>query len=81
MADKVQEKSIQKPLCKRDGTESDHDIIVASFKLPKHLKSSASTFTFRPITKDGVELFRSVIVPYDWSLLQRDCPTDSADAT
>ena len=53
--DKVTEKLIMSPLTKQDGTKSDHGIIAATFSLPKHKKSSTTSFSFRPVTTEGVE--------------------------
>ena len=65
MCERIEQKCIQKPLSKPDGTQSDHDIIAVSFKLPKYPKSSSSTFSFRPITAEGMEKFSALLVPYD----------------
>ena len=71
---------IQQPLSKEDGTVSDHHIIAASFKLPRAIKSTSSTFTFRPITTEGVEKFGRLLAQFDWALLQRETSTESAVA-
>ena len=65
--ERIVEKGIQKPLSKEDGTESDHYVISASIKLPRGKKSIAKSFTFRPITKEGVEKFGALLIPFDWS--------------
>ena len=71
---------ILKPLCKPDGTESDHSIISASFKLPKKNKAVASSFTFRPITTKGNDTFKQYMVQHDWSeLTSFTCASKAAD--
>ena len=66
MHSSVIEKLVQKPLSKPNGVESDHHVISASIKLPKAKKSTIHTFTFRPITTEGVEAFGKLLVNYDW---------------
>ena len=47
----LKEKAILKPLSKEDGTRSDHDIIAATFKLPKNKrmkKLSSSLDQYQP---------------------------------
>ena len=69
--DRAVEKLIQKPLSKLDGTPSDHSIIAASFKLPKQKKSVATKFSFRPITKKGMNEFKSLLIEYDWNQIEK----------
>ena len=76
--DRLEEKLIQKPLCKNNGVESDHSIISATFKLPKHQKSTANTFSFRPITTEGVERFGRLIALYDWENFKQSSSSASA---
>ena len=80
----IANKCIQRPLSKKNGVESDHSIIAAALKLPRHQKSKATSFTFRPITTEGVEKFRSLIVPFDCETIRGNSPSESAvmlDAT
>ena len=44
LSGRLSEKQVQKPLCKPDGTESDHGVVAASFKLPRAVKSTPTTF-------------------------------------
>ena len=78
MCNNIAHKCIQRPLSKVDGTESDHDIVAVSFKLPKHAKSVSNTFYFSPITTEGVEKFRSLIVPFDWLAIEKATSSESA---
>lgn len=78
--ERMGEKRIQMPLSKEDGTLSDHSVVAASFKLPRQPKSVPTTFSFRPITSEGIDKFRSLIVPYDWSQINLETPTLSAAA-
>ena len=74
----VADKQIQHPLSKENGVVSDHHVIVASAKLPRHRKSRKETITFRPITSRGTEKFRSLLLDTDWSQIQ--CQTSSESA-
>ena len=65
----IKEKAILRPLCKEDGTNSDHDIIAASFKLPRNKKNYKIEFKFRPITSKGVENFGKELLSIDWSII------------
>ena len=47
----VQEKVVIGPLTKKNGVRSDHDIIVATVRIPKQKRVKTSMFSFRPITK------------------------------
>ena len=78
MHSKVSEKLIQKPLISSAGIESDHSIVAASFGLPKTNKSSCTSFTFRPITKDGVDKFKEIMIATDWSLRFKSNANESA---
>ena len=77
---RLEEKCIQKPLAKNDGTESDHSVISASFKLPKTTTSFCQKFSFRPITTIGVESFKQMILAQDWEEIRKPSSSQSAQA-
>ena len=54
-------------------------IIVAALKLPKAVKSVATSFSFRPITKAGVEKFGSMLLNVDWDFIKTGNPTQAAE--
>ena len=74
----IMQKEILQPLCKEDGTKSDHLIVAASAKLPKNKKNKSSTFSFRPLTTKGTEKFRSLLVNTDWDQVKLSNSSDSA---
>ena len=76
---RVAEKIIFGPLCKDNGTPSDHKIIAAAFRLPKKNKPVTTTFEFRPITVKGREEFKNKLLSTDWSTIHSGCPTTSAE--
>ena len=59
--DRIVEKLVQSPLQKDDGSPSDHNIIAASFRLPKQRRSAPIKFEFRPITVEGVAKFGGLL--------------------
>ena len=76
-----EEKCIEKPLSKNDGTESDHSVVAAaSFKLPRTVKSVPQKFTFRPITIEGVKKFKQLILAQDWEEIRKASSSESAQA-
>ena len=74
----IKEKAILKPLSKEDGTKSDHDVIAASFKLPKNKRNKKIEFKFRPISKKGTEKFGEKLLLTDWSTIERASASESA---
>ena len=58
----IVQKEILHPLCKEDGTESDHKIIAAGAKLPRAVRDRAKVFKFRPLTRKGTEEFKSLLL-------------------
>ena len=75
--DCIKNKAILKPLTKHDGTPSDHAVIAASVLLPKHSKPMVKRFSFRPITKKGMEEIGELFNSYDWNLIKRASPTET----
>ena len=76
----IVEKEILKPLCKEDGTESDHAIIAAAAKLPKASRAKATSFSFRPLTKKGTDKFKALLAATDWSTVKKNDSSNSAAA-
>ena len=76
--DSIADKLILKPLSKRNGVESDHDIIAVSCKLPKHRKATVSRFSFRPITSEGVAKFGEMLKDCDWRSIKSQNASVSA---
>ena len=79
-ASSIHEKLIQKPLAKVNGVESDHSVVAASFKLPKHKKPVSSSFKFRPLTSEGVEKFRKKICSVNWEIIRKGRSSKSAES-
>ena len=67
MDNNIVSKLIQKPLRSIEGIDSDHSIISASLKLPRHSGIVKTTFTFRPITTEGVNKFGNLLARMDWN--------------
>ena len=61
-----------------NGTESDHQIIAASFGLPKHPASTSTQFSFRPITTRGVEKFGTLLLDVNWDEVIKSDASESA---
>ena len=80
VANRAVDKVILKPLEKEDGTVSDHSIVAASFLLPKQRKSTVIEFKFRPITEDGTEKFGKELLGYDWTKIEKETLSLSAEA-
>ena len=57
---------------------NNNSIIAASIKLPKQKKNKKIEFTFRPITSEGVEKFKSRLLDVDWSTIERENASESA---
>ena len=76
----VVHKDVQEPLSKRDGTKSDHAVIVAAVKLPKQKKARTISFSFRPITSSGKDMFKELIEAYDWNQIKRNDSSGTAQA-
>ena len=74
----IVQKEILPPLCKEDGTNSDHQIIAASAEISKNRKNIMSSFTFRPLTKNGTEKFKSLLLNTDWKTIQKPSSSESA---
>ena len=74
----ITNKEIIKPLCKLDGTSSDHSIISASCKIPRAKKPVVTSFEFRPITTKGVETFKELLLNQDWELIKGGSSSVSA---
>ena len=72
--------SVQLPLSKEDGTNSDHSVVAASFKLPRAISSVARTFEFRPISTEGADKFGALLAAFDWAKIQRSTSSESASA-
>ena len=71
-------KAILPPLCKEDGTVSDHSIIASAFKLPKQNRVYNKYFTIRPITKDGKEQFGKLMATFNWENVAKPTSSESA---
>ena len=80
ITDNLVRKSIQSPLCRPNGVESDHSVMSLTYKLPSKKKSKKKSITFRPITKDGSEKFGQMLLATDWSIVEKDCASASAEA-
>ena len=68
-----------KPLSKEDGTPSDHDVVAAKFKLPKQARNTKIEFAFRPITTDGIDMFKDKLLAIDWNCIERESASESAE--
>ena len=75
----IENKEILRPLSKIDGTESDHSVITASCRLPRHQRPVVSTFEFRPITSKGVDMFRNLLIAQDWFSIKGITATESVN--
>ena len=73
-------KKILRPLQKENGTLSDHAIIAAAYSLPRQNKVTKKTFSFRPITDKGIKVFEKLVISQDWSAIEKENATASADA-
>ena len=78
--DRIVNRAIIKPLVSNAGIESDLKIIAAACKLPKHPKVTTDTFKFRPLTKKGTEEFKTRLLSFDWTSIEKETSTESAEA-
>ena len=76
----IAEKEILRPLCKENGTVSDHSIIAVSAKLPRASRNIVNKFKFRPLTKKGTEKFKALMLDTDWGQIKRATSSESAVA-
>ena len=76
----VKEKTILPPLSKRNGVRSDHSIIVATSKLPRQCVVRKTSFSFRPLTTEGVTKFGLLLDEFDWNVIAKESSTLSAAA-
>ena len=78
MVDSISNKAILNPLSRSNGVSSDHSIIAASIKLPKHKQVTTGKFQFRPITKKGMGMIEELLDGYDWNEIRYPDPSVSA---
>ena len=76
----ITQKEILHPLCKDDGTESDHLIIAAAANLPRFAREKPSTFKFRPLTRKGTEKFKGLLLGTDWNTVKKGTSSESTVA-
>ena len=74
----IVQKEILQPLCKEDGTKSDHLIVAASVSLPRNRRNTTRSFTFRPLTRKGTEVFKTLLLSTDWSIIKKRTSSESA---
>ena len=77
---KIASKQIQCPLSRPNGIDSDHAVIAVNFKLPKQKVPVKTRISFRPITEDGCEMFSSLLLATDWTIIEKDSSSSSAEA-
>ena len=75
---KTKSKAILPPLSKANGVLSDHSIIAATFMMPKHKKSTAVRFKFRPVTECGMKILGEKLISTDWTLIHSESASESA---
>ena len=74
----IVEKEILKPLCKENGTVSDHLVIAAAAKLPRLKRAKRTTFSFRPLTTRGTDEFKALLLQTDWAIIEKETSSESA---